>query len=148
MKQISSNTTLLFKTFLPIFWLVFFGAFCISTFFLKESYIGQVSIDFFRILCIAFYLLGAVLLAFSVMRLKRIEIGDQEIFISNYIKSYKYKQADIESITIQNLLLVKLMLITFKGPTSFGLKIRALASEKKLKKALETYPGFAELISV
>lgn len=148
MKQISSNTTLLFKTFLPIFWLVFFGAFCISTFFLKESYIGQVSIEFFRILCIAFYLLGAALLAFSVMRLKRIEIGEQEIFISNYIKSYKYKQSDIESITIQNLLLVKLMLITFKGPTSFGLKIRSLASEKKLKKALETYPGFAELISV
>lgn len=148
MKQISSNTTLLFKTFLPIFWLVFFGAFCISTFFLKESYIGQVSIEFFRILCIAFYFLGAALLAFSVMRLKRIEIGEQEIFISNYIKSYKYKQEDIESITFQNLLIVKLMLITFKGPTSFGIKIRALCSEKKLRKALETYPNFGQLITL
>ena len=102
MKQLSSNKTLLFKTFIPIFWLVFFGAFTLSTFFMTESYIGQISIQFFRILTIVFYLIGTITLAITVMRLKRVELNASEIFVSNYLKSYKYKIEDLEKIRIQN----------------------------------------------
>ena len=138
MKQLSSNLTLLFKTFLPIFWLVFFGAFTVSSLFMTESYIGQISIEFFRILCFVFYILGAALLAFTVMRLKRVEICKEEIFISNYLKSFKYKIDDIERIEIGNLFIVKSMKVYFKGKTTFGIKINALTSEKKLTKALNS----------
>ena len=148
MKQLSSNLTLLFKTFLPIFWLVFFGAFTVSSLFMTESYIGQISIEFFRILCFVFYILGAALFAFTVMRLKRVEIGKEEIFISNYLKSFKYKIDDIERIEIGNLFIVKSMKVYFKGKTTFGIKINALTSEKKLTKALNTFPEHSELIKL
>ena len=146
MKQLSSNRTLIFKTFIPIFWLVFFGAFTISTFFMNESYIGQISIEFFRILTIVFYLIGSVTLALTAMRLKRVELGESEIFISNYLKSYKYSIADLEKIRIQNFVLFKSMKVIFKGKTSFGTKISAITSEKKLKKVLETFPQHDAII--
>lgn len=146
MKQLSSNRTLIFKTFIPIFWLVFFGAFTVSTFFMKESYIGQISIEFFRILTIVFYLAGSATLALTTMRLKRIELGESEIFVSNYIKSYKYRLDDLEKIRIQNYGLFKSMKVIFKGQTSFGTKISAITSERKLKKVLETYPQHSELM--
>jgi hypothetical protein len=148
MKQLSSNKTLIFKTFIPIFWLVFFGAFTISTFFMKESYIGQISIEFFRILTIAFYAIGSIILALTSMRLKRVELNESEIFISNYLKSFKYKIEDLEKIQIKNFGLFKSMKIIFKGKTTFGIKINAITSEKKLKKVLETYPQHRDILEL
>jgi len=148
MKQLSSNKTLFFKTFIPIFWLVFFGAFTLSTFFMTESYIGQISIQFFRILTIVFYLIGTITLAITVMRLKRVELNASEIFVSNYLKSYKYKIEDLEQIRIQNYGIFKSMKITFKGQTSFGKKISGITSEKKLKRVLLEYPEHQSLIEL
>ena len=63
MHRISTNLTLFYKFFLPVFWIVFFGALTVAALFYPFDYIGDMPAGNFRIGIVFFYLTGLLLLA-------------------------------------------------------------------------------------
>lgn len=135
-KRISTSMTLFFRLFVPISWIVFFGAFTIGL--LVTSNLPAVLDNlYFRIGIILFYLAGLVFLYFTILRLKRVEIDRDFVYVTDYFKTYRYPFHNIASIHEINLYLFLLCTIRFKEKGSFGNKIHFLESRIKFRNALE-----------
>ncbi|KAA3624672.1 MAG: hypothetical protein DWQ02_22800 [Bacteroidetes bacterium] len=130
MERVSTNATLFYRLFLPIFWIVFFGAFTLSVFITNRELYGEIPGNYMRLGSAIFYITGLVVLYFTLMRLKRVEMDDQYVFVTNYIKHYRYPWHNIESIQEQNFLFLKLVTLTLKTPGSFGKKVVFAASHQ------------------
>jgi len=92
---------------------------------------------YFRIGVVIFYLIGLLFLYFTFLRLKRVEIDPDFVYVTDYLKTYRYPFHNIESIKEINLYLFYLCTIRFKEKGSFGKKIHFLESRIKFKNALE-----------
>jgi hypothetical protein len=140
MHHISSNTTLFLRIFAPTFWMVFFGIFALSTFFMDVAYFGEIPAFLFRIGAMAFFLLGGVVLYFTLMRLKRVEASCEHLYVSNYFKTVRYTWESVESIRQRELAGIKLFTIRLAGAGRFGSRIHFLGNEKRLLSLLEACP--------
>lgn len=137
-RRISSSLTLFFRIFVPVFWVVFFGAFTIGL--LVTSNLPVVLDNlYFRIGLVLFYLTGLAFLYFTVLRLKRVEIDPDFVYVTNYLKTYRYPFHNIESVREINLFLFHVATIRFREKGSFGKKIHFLESRFKFKGALEEF---------
>lgn len=130
MQRVSSNSTLFFKLFLPVFWIVFFGTFTIVVFAYQKEYAGNLPGIWLKWGALAFYILGLAVIYFTLWKLKRVEMSDEKIYITDYIKHYQYPIEDIESINNLEAGIIILSTITLKQAGSFGKKIHALFSPK------------------
>ncbi len=135
-KRISTSFTLFFRLFIPIFWIVFFGAFTIGL-LLTSQLPGVLDNSYFRIGIVLFYLVGLVFLYFTFLKLKRVEIDRDFVYVTNYVKTYRYPFHNIASINDINLLLFHLCTIRFKEKGNFGKKIYFLESRIKFKNILD-----------
>ncbi len=140
MQRVSTNLTLFFKLFLPIFWIVFFGALTGAFWMSDVQFIGAFPAGPFKIGILVFFLLGVALLYWSVMRLKRVEMDDQFVYITNYFKHYRYPYHNIEKILEKDYLLFHTVLIRFKVPGHFGKKISFIASRTHFHRFLNAHP--------
>jgi len=123
MNRLSSNLTLMLKLFIPIFWIVFFGAFVIAAFVTNPIEAPQFANDKFQFRSLIFVLVGIVFFALTFFRLKRVDSDEDNIYISNYFKTFRYPIDSIESIVIYNHIILKAAHLKFKGKSSFGKKI-------------------------
>ena len=123
MNGLSSNLTLMLKLFIPIFWIVFFGAFVLASFITNPIEAPQIANDEFRLQSSLFVLGGLIFFALTFFRLKRVDADEENIYISNYFKTFKYSADSIESIVIYNHLILKAAHLKFKEKSSFGKKI-------------------------
>ena len=137
-KRISTSMTLFLRLFIPVFWIVFFGAFTIGL--LVTSHLPA-TLDnyYFKIGVIVFYLAGLAFLYFTFLRLKRVEIDGDFVYVTDYIKTYRYPFHNIASIHEINLYIFQLCTIRFKEKGSFGKKIHFLESRIKFENALKEY---------
>ncbi|GAA5224669.1 hypothetical protein [Membranihabitans marinus] len=145
-KRISSSITLLLRLFVPVFWLVFFGAFSIAILFFSQENMPQFQTLGFRIGVIVFYLIGALFLYFTFLKLKRVEADNDFVYVTNYFKNYRYPYHNIEKISVTNLILFQLTTIRLKEKGSFGKKIRFLQSKIKFVQAATEFPALRELL--
>lgn len=136
--RISSSFTLFFRLFVPIFWAVFFGAFTIGL-LVTPQLPAVIDNIYFRIGLVVFYLSGLALLYFTILRLKRVEIDADFVYVTNYLKTYRYPFHNIESIHEVNLGIFQLATFRFKEKGSFGKKIHFLESRIKFQNALSDY---------
>jgi len=123
MNRLSSNSTLMLKLFIPIFWIVFFGAFAFASYVANPIEAPQIANKTFRIQSTIFVAIGIIFFALTFFRLKRVDADDKYIYISNYFKTYRYPTDTIDSIVIYNHLVLKAAHLTFKGRSSFGKKV-------------------------
>lgn len=137
-KRISSSFTLFFFMFVPVFWLVFFGAFTAASFIYSGDIAFFQNIAY-KIGIIVFYLTGVVFLFFTLLRLKRVEIDENFVYVTNYFRTYRYPFHNISSVTEINLLFFRLCTIRFVEKGSFGKKIHFLESRIKFQLALEEF---------
>ena len=137
-KRISSSFTLFLFMFVPVFWLVFFGAFAIASFVYSDE-MAFFQTTGYKIGIVIFYITGAFFLYFTLLRLKRVEIDESFVYVTNYFKTYRYPFHNIESVTETNLLLFKLCTIRFGEKGSFGRKIHFLESRIKFQLALQEF---------
>lgn len=145
MQRVSTNLTLFFKFFIPVFWLVFFGAFTIAALLLDYEYVGSISAATFRIGTVLFFVSGAVLFAFTLMRLKRVEMDENFVFVTNYFKSVRYPYHNIEKIEESSFLFLKVVSIHLKTPGSFGRRVVFLASLKLYQLFWDAHPELYEM---
>lgn len=135
-KRISSSLTLFYRIFVPVFWAVFFGAVTLGL-LLTPNIPAVLDNLYFRIGLVIFYVSGLALLYFTLLRLKRVEIDEDFVYVTDYLKTYRYPFHNIASIHEHNLLLFHLATIRFKEKGSFGKKIHFLESRIKFQNALE-----------
>lgn len=130
MQRVSSNLTVFFKLFLPTVWIVFFTIFTISIFTIDGQSLPFLTSPVFKYPFLLVYLLFFALIYFTIIQLKRVEMGSDCYFVSNYLKTYRLVYEDIESVSI--IPLGRLQVITFrlKAKGSFGKKITFLASKQ------------------
>ena len=140
MYRVSSNLTLLFKIFLPTFWIVFFGLFTFSCFFLIEPNVPIVGTPEFRYGMLAFFLIGCAVLYLSIMKLKRVEMGDETFYASDYFRHFKFPYLQILKISENEIGPILLVEIRFRNKTSFGKKIWFLASKGRYREFINHRP--------
>ena len=141
MQRVSSNYTIVFKLFFPTTWLVFFGLFAIVTLIIENDNNPFFNTFQFKIGVVLFYLIGALFLYFTFLKLKRVEFGTDNFFVSNYFKSYQYVYEDIESIKQNNYIIIKTVNIILRKKGSFGKKISFLPQSEFLMEFIREHPG-------
>ena len=137
MHHLSSSWTIFLRLFLPVFWFVFFGCFTVAMFVFKEELgpvLGNPNAAWIFLGC---YLAGVVIIYFSLWRLYRVDADDAYVYVTNYLKTYKYPFHQIRKIEEQDLGLFSLMTLRFNQKFTFGKKIFFLARKKNLQAFLE-----------
>ena len=120
MERISSNGTLFIKLFLPLFWAVFFGLFTIVIFAYNSAYYGTIPGLPFRIGTFLFYAAGLTFLYFTFFQLKRVEVNNKQLYVTDYFKHVKYPLKEVAHFEERFLLFFSLGVITLKAKGSFG----------------------------
>lgn len=139
--RISSNLTLFFKFFLPIFWVVFFGALTVAVFAYNHEYYGNIPGKAMRWGTFVFYAGGVTLIIMTLWRLKRVETGEDFFYITDYFRHRKYPFIGVEKFTETNLFLIKIVHIHFKTAGTFGKRIFFIASGQSYRKFLNEHPA-------
>jgi hypothetical protein len=114
MLRLSSDWTLIIKFFIPTVWMVFFGVLVLV---ILISFRLPLTYQIGMVVC---YCFGVLLLAGTLMRLKRVEATDTHLYVTNYFKTYRYTFDSVSRITTFDLILWKLVRLHFREPTSFG----------------------------
>lgn len=148
MERISSNSTLFFKIFLPSFWTVFFGAFTLAILFNPiPMFMGWPQVTT-RIIFVVFYLIGVVVIYFTIFQLKRVELSASQLYLTNYVKHFQYAIEDIETIQIHNYFLFSIGTLRLKSKGALGREIRFIADRYRLKNFLVSNPSSAAILQV
>lgn len=148
MSNLSSTLTLFLRIFIPTFWFAFFGIFTITVFFSKLPEGGAIPPGMFRWAVAGFSVLSTAVLLRTLLRLKRIDADDEYIYISNYLKHFRYPQSDIEKIELRDYHLFRLAWLTLAAPGSFGQSIVFIPSLKRLRQFVVSHPEFANRINL
>lgn len=135
--NVSSNWTLFLKIFFPIFWGVFFGAMTIAFWLTDSTSIGNMSIFNFRLLMTSFFITGMLVLYFSLMQLKRVEVNEHFLYITNYKDTARYPFHNVEKLEEANYFLFKIVKVYLKTPGIFGKKMIFLSNSFRLQEVLK-----------
>jgi hypothetical protein len=130
MQRVSSNFTVFFKLFLPTVWIVFFTIFTISIFTIDGQSLPFLTSPVFKYPFLLAYLIFFALIYFTIIQLKRVEMGADCYYVSNYLKTFRLVYEDIESVSIIPLFRLQVMTFRLKARGSFGKKITFLASKQ------------------
>jgi len=148
MQRVSSNLTLFYKFFIPVFWTVFFGAVTLAVIFSDYAYVGTIPRSTFQIMVVTFFLSGIVMFAFTLLRLKRVEMSPDFIYVTNYFKNYRYPYHNIEKLEISSFFLFHTASLYLRQPGSFGRKVTFVASYYRLRDFLDNHPDIQQQLQV
>lgn len=144
MQRVSSNATLFLKLFIPTFWTVFFGAVTVAV-WLKSAELAGDSSWLLRIGMTFFYLSGLLAYGLLLLPLKRVEMDEQFVFVTNYFQNYRYPWHNVECIEESYFAGLRLVRIKLRVPGRFGQHIRFIASNKGYKQFFSQHPALAAL---
>lgn len=140
MQRLSTNLTLFYKFFIPVFWIVFFGALTIACMAYEFDYVGNIPAGTFRIGVLVFYFSGLLMFAFTLLRLKRVEASDEFLYVTNYFKAARYPLHNVKYLSEYRFLWLQLVSIHFNTPGQFGKRASFVASRQQYHDFWETYP--------
>lgn len=146
MQRVSTNLTLAYKFFFPIIWIVFFGCLSLFTWLTDLGYAGDIPMSTFRLMVTGFWLAGVAFLYWAFLRLKRVDMDDTHVYISNYFKTARYPYEDLDKITTNNFGLFKSANIHLKGAGIFGKKSTFVPSRKLFPLFMTTKPALFEYL--
>lgn len=140
MHRLSSNATLLLKFFIPVFWIVFFGASTLAALLYQYDYIGNTPAVYFRAGMAFFYITGVLLFAFTLLRLKRVEADADFLYVTNYFKTARYPFHHVARFRLSRFLFLQLATVQFQESGIFGKRIFFLASRHLVEGYFTAYP--------
>jgi hypothetical protein len=146
MIQVSTNLTLFLKIFLPVFYLVFFGSFVGALWIQDYEYVGSIEGDSLRYGATFLYLAIIAVIYFSVFKLKRVEMDADQVYVTNYVKHFKYGRENVEKITVSPVPFFRLITITFKKPGRFGKSVKFIPSMARFNEVLAVCPEWQEKV--
>ena len=147
MVRVSSNFTIFLKLFIPAAWITFFGLMTLSVLIVEDGFLPFGGGLLVRAVFLAIFLFFFALIYFFLLPLKRVEMGPDGVYVSNYFKTYRYQFVDIEKIKERDLGFRKIGTITLKEKGKFGKKIRFIISPIHYQDFINDHPDlFQHLI--
>lgn len=143
MFRVSSNLTVFFKLFLPTVWIVFFTTFTASLFLADDGQLPLLTSPAFKYPFLGVFVIMFVILYFTLLQLKRVELGEDAYIVTNYLKTYRLIYDDIDKITVIPLLGLQIVIFRLKARSSFGKRIVFLASRYLYDNFMSTHPDIA-----
>jgi hypothetical protein len=140
MERVSSNLTLFLKFFVPVFWLVFFGGFTLASLLSKYSYVGNIPAVYFKVGVVVFYLSGILMFGFTLLRLVRVELGAQEVYVTNYFKHIQYTLDSVESLQVSRFGFFAVGTLTLKAKGTLGRRLTFVVNNSRLEDFWEKHP--------
>jgi hypothetical protein len=114
MQRVSTNLTLFYKFFIPVFLTTLGGAAVAAM--LIYGFAGGAA----RWSIVVAYAALVALMGLTLFRLKRVEMDDDFVYVTNYFRHFRYPYSNIERIIERDLLLFRLAIIVLRKPGSFG----------------------------
>ncbi len=133
MQRVSTNLTLFYKFFIPVFWLAFAGAGTIAVQVMSDD-------AFMRMGALVAFVMSLGILFLTFFQLKRVEMSNDAVYVTNYFKHFQYPYNNIEKITHLDLLIVQIATIHLRVPGTFGKKLRFVPSNSLYKDFWESHP--------
>lgn len=90
------------------------------------------------------YLFFLVLFLLTIMRLKRVDADRDNLYISNYFKTYRYQLSDIKSIKEVDFGVVLVLKIILKQSGAFGSKIPFILNKPTFDDFITNHPECGE----
>lgn len=134
MYRLSSNYTLLWKIFVPVFYITFFGLLVMVSHTADEGDLPLLTSPIAKLVLTGCYLIFVALMYFSIMDLKRVEADEQYYYVTNYFKTYRYLKSDVEEITSTDYGIWIWNTLRMKQKTKFGRNIRFIGNPAVYKK--------------
>ncbi|MEO0787808.1 MAG: hypothetical protein AAFY36_04045 [Bacteroidota bacterium] len=143
MIRLSSNTTLFFKLFLPIFYTTVIGCITLYAWLGPDEQFEIVDRESLKWALVAVFILGVTTLFLLCWPLKRVESDDEHVYVSNYFKTVRYRwTSDVASLTSSRfMLLFTIGFLELQGKGSFGKNMFFLLKRSNLKKLKDAFPG-------
>lgn len=141
--NVTSAATIFWKFFFPTFWIVFFSTLTLGLIFAEVKPTTIPKSAFTGLMCVTLGL-GIFLFYLTIIRLKKVEMDPEFIYVTNYFKWFKYPYHNIERISQRDLVLLKVVTIKFKEKGHFGKKIFFLANHRELNEFLKENPEVTE----
>jgi hypothetical protein len=142
-QRISSNATLALNIFFPIFWIVFFGSLTVAL-FLTDSPSGGLSLGPIKWVMLAIYLSGLVVLYLTLLKLKRVELDETHVYVSNYFKTYRYTYASVESLEISEFLFLSVGILRLRQAGRFGRRITFVMARAMYDDFIQSHPEIGQ----
>ena len=139
-QNVSSSTTLFLKFALPISWIIFFGSLTGALWLNDIGPVMGIPLATFRIVFTLFFLTGVGLLYWMVIRLKRVEMSRQFLYVTNYFKNVRYPFSQVKKLEEKDYFFFKSIVIHFKEPGYFGKKVTFIPSRTSFDRFLAEHP--------
>jgi hypothetical protein len=126
--QLSSNSTLFWRVFIPAFGTVFMTGLVLGH-WLTDAETLYISALWFMSIRVFVTLLWALWIFFvwrTLWRFKRIDADEQHFYVTNYWKTLRYPWSDLERIEEKRRLGRRVVNFYLKSPGSFGQKLSFL----------------------
>jgi hypothetical protein len=147
MNQISNSWSLFWRIFFPTFFIVFFGLGNLVFWFVNVDNFGHTNLHAMRLL-FGIILLSGLLFFYKVLwRLKRVDIDETHLYVSNYFKAARYTFDQIQQIKEQKLLGRRVVNISLVGRGVFGISFSFLPDRVRYDQFCKNNPQLQSLYS-
>lgn len=141
MIRLSSNLTLFYKVFFPVFWLSFFGALTVAVWYPQSTGLDTQFSASTRFGVFGFWLLGVLGVSFLAGNLKRVEADEQFVYVSNYWKHVRYPWHQIMGLQVRNRGFWKKGVLFLHQSGTFGDRIPFIVSRRNWEILERDYPA-------
>jgi hypothetical protein len=145
-RQLSSSWTLIMRIFVPTLWIAFFGTFFLSVLFTTKSQVGGLNTSNLGIGLGIFLIVFIFIFYKTLFRLKRIDATPEYMYVTNYLKSVRYKHEYIQKIETSKGFLFSYGTLVLKEKALFGDRIPFIVSRKRLEIFVEENPELNILV--
>jgi hypothetical protein len=140
MNQVSTNLTLFYRLFLPIFFGVFIGATVIFLWLHPLEYYANLKGSTLRFGLTTFYVVMMTFFLLTVWRLRRVEMGREWVYITDFFRQARYPWTNVKEVTETSVGFFRLVRIELAEPGSFGRKVTFIASGSRWRLFKEEFP--------
>lgn len=142
MHRLSSNATLFFKLFLPVFWTTIMVGLTLVAWFADVSQFGGMNMSGLRYASLFALVTGTVVFYLLCWPLKRVETDGTRVFVSDYFRTAHYRwDRDVEALHEFSYFPFRVGVLELNGVGSFGRKMRFLISGRLLEAFRAEHPG-------
>lgn len=139
MIRLSSSLTLAIVLFLPVIWFVFFGSLTLFILATDPEDLPFTNATTIKMSMVASFLFFGFIIYKSLMKLKRVELEDTQLFVTNYFKTITLPVTRISKISEHRLFGIILVTLVVDNKSMFGRKIRFISDEEKFRLLLSKH---------
>lgn len=110
------------------------------------EYVGNIPATTFRLIMVFIFLSGAVSLYLTLLPLKRVEMSEDYVYVTNYFKSFRYPYHNVESIQVSTFLFFQVATLHLREAGSFGKRILFIPSSQRFKLFFDSHPELKVLL--